>query len=123
MKIHAKIWLETDNGKLLLGEGRLDIFRAVERTGSLSAAARELGMSYRAVWGKVRSTEKRLGVRLIETEAGGHDRGGTRLTDEGRRFVEQFEAFDREARSAIDQLAGRLLSAVETMGRSGKPGK
>jgi molybdate transport system regulatory protein len=112
MKIHTKLWLETDTGKLLVGEGRLDIFRAVERTGSLSAAARELGMSYRAVWGKVRTTEERLGVKLIETVAGGHKRGGTQLTEAGITFINQFEKFDRQARQAIDELAKDLLKEL-----------
>ena len=112
MKIHAKLWLETDAGKLLVGEGRLDIFRAIERTGSLSAAARELSMSYRAVWGKVRTTEERLGVKLIETVAGGHKRGGTHLTEEGINFINQFEKFDRKARRAIDKLARELLDEM-----------
>jgi molybdate transport system regulatory protein len=112
MKIHAKLWLETDTGKLLVGEGRLNIFRAVERTGSLSAAARELNMSYRAVWGKVRTTEERLGVKLIETVAGGHKRGGTHLTKEGINFINQFEEFDQQARRAIDELANELLKGI-----------
>jgi molybdate transport system regulatory protein len=110
MKIHAKLWLETDTGKLLVGEGRLDIFRAIQRTGSLSAAARELSMSYRAVWGKVRTTEERLGVKLVETVAGGHKRGGTLLTEDGITFINQFEKFDRQARRAIDELAKDLLA-------------
>jgi len=109
MKIHTKIWLETNAGKLLVGEGRLDIFKAIKRTGSLSAAARELGMSYRAVWGKVRATEERLGFKLVQGMAGGHKRGGTQLTEEGDQFVTRFEAFDKRARSAVNELAEELL--------------
>ncbi len=109
MKIHTKIWLETDAGKLLVGEGRLGIFQAVKRLGSLSAAARELGMSYRAVWGKVRATEERLGYKLVEGMAGGHKRGGALLTPEGERFVARFEEFDKRARDAVDDLAEELL--------------
>ena len=112
MKIHVKLWLESDSGKLLLGEGRLDIFRAIQRSGSLSAAARELGMSYRTVWGKVRATEKRLGIQLVETAAGGHLHGGAHLTPAGARFIEQFEAFDRKAREAIDGLSRDLLDVI-----------
>lgn len=109
MKVHAKIWLETDAGELLLGEGRLEIFRAVERTGSLSAAARELGMSYRAVWGKVRATEKRLGVKLVQGASGGRKHGGTLLTDDGRTFIARFAEFDERARAAVDEIATDLF--------------
>jgi molybdate transport system regulatory protein len=114
MKIHAKLWLETDNGQLLLGEGRLKIFKAIDRTGSLSAAARDLGMSYRAVWGKVRATEERLGIKLIDTAAGGHKRGGSQLTAKGRRFIEIFEQFDLQARSAVDTVAKDLFDALKS---------
>ena len=113
MKIHAKIWLETDLGKLLLGEGRVEIFRTIERTGSLSAAARELGMSYRAVWGKVRATEKRLGIKLVDGVAGGPKHGGTRLTDQAKDFLERFEKFDKRARKAVDDLAEELLADLD----------
>ncbi len=109
MKVHTKIWLESEAGKLLLGEGRLEIFRAVERTGSLSAAARELGMSYRAVWGKVRSTEERLGVKLVDGVAGGPKHGGTKLTSQAFAFIERFEEFDRRARAAVDSIAEEVF--------------
>ncbi len=109
MKVHAKIWLEADTGKLLLGEGRLEIFQAVERTGSLSAAARELGMSYRAVWGKVKTTEERLGLKLVNGVAGGPKHGGTKLTDQAREFIARFEKFDRRARAAVNKIAEELF--------------
>lgn len=109
MRVHTKIWIETDEGKLLLGEGRLEILKTIETTGSLSAAARELGMSYRAVWGKIRTTERRLGVKLVAGEAGGRRHGGARLTENGRIFVAGFDNFDKKARAAVDKLGRRFL--------------
>ena len=110
MRIRSKIWLENDEGRLLLGEGRLEIFRAVQRTGSLSGAARELGMSYRAVWGKVRATEERMGVDLVKGVAGGPRHGGATLTPEAIRFVERFERFASRATRAVEELADELLA-------------
>ncbi|MCP4679239.1 MAG: LysR family transcriptional regulator [Deltaproteobacteria bacterium] len=109
MKVHTKIWLESDAGKLLLGEGRLEIFQAIDRTGSLSAASRELGMSYRAVWGKVRATEERLGIKLVDGVAGGPKHGGTQLTDEAHTFIARFEEFNNRARAAVDHIAIELF--------------
>lgn len=109
MKIRAKIWLETDAGKLLLGEGRLGIFSAIERSGSLSAAAREMGMSYRAVWGKVRATEERLGIKLVKATAGGPKHGGTTLTEEAGDIIKCFEEFETQAQEAIAELSEKLL--------------
>jgi molybdate transport system regulatory protein len=112
MKVHTKIWVETEQGKLLLGEGRLKIFKAIEKTGSLSAAARELGMSYRAVWGKVRTTEQRLGVKLVDGVAGGPKHGGTTLTKKAKKFVEKFENFDNAAREEVLKLADQHLEGI-----------
>ena len=109
MKIHTKIWVEDDCGKILVGEGRLKIFHAIVKTGSLSAASRELKMSYRAVWGKVRATEERLGVQLVKGVAGGSLKGGATLTKEAVEFVKQFENFNVKATEMVEQLAGEML--------------
>ncbi len=109
MRITTKIWIENDDGKLLVGQGRLKIFHAIARTGSLSAAARELGMSYRAVWGKVRATEERLGVKLVKGVAGGHKHGGTTLTDQAMDFVRRFEEFNARAVEMVENLADEML--------------
>lgn len=109
MKVHTKVWLENENGKLLVGQGRLKIFHAIARTGSLSAAARELNMSYRAVWGKVRATEERLGLKLVDGVAGGHKHGGATLTSDAIEFVKRFEEFNERAVQLIEELAAEML--------------
>lgn len=109
MRVHTKIWIEDDDGRLLVGEGRLKIFHAIARTGSMSAAARELGMSYRAVWGKVRTTEERLGVCLVEGTAGGPKHGGATLTEEAWEFLRCFETLNEAATDAVEKLADDIL--------------
>ncbi|MCK9458873.1 MAG: LysR family transcriptional regulator [Proteobacteria bacterium] len=109
MRVRTKIWLETDDGLPVLGDGRLGILEAIARTGSLSAAARELGMSYRALWGKVRSAEERLGVPLVRGFAGGEHHGGAALTDEARSLVAAFTALRDKAEAAVGKLAAKEL--------------
>ncbi|MCG8531450.1 MAG: LysR family transcriptional regulator [Desulfovibrionales bacterium] len=67
MRIH--LWLETQAG-VLIGQGRLQLLEYIQHTGSLSAAAKALGMSYRAAWGKIKSSEKILGIELLEQRSG-----------------------------------------------------
>ena len=67
MRIH--LWLETQAG-VLIGQGRLQLLEYIQHTGSLSAAAKALGMSYRAAWGKIKSSEQILGIELLEQKAG-----------------------------------------------------
>jgi molybdate transport system regulatory protein len=109
MKIRTKIWIESDDGRPLLGDGRLEILEAVARAGSLSGAARELGMSYRSLWGKVRTIEARLGVPLVRGNAGGPQHGGATLTDEAIELVRAFAAFRARVDAAIGGLADEAL--------------
>jgi molybdate transport system regulatory protein len=112
MRIRTKIWLETDDGRPVLGDGRMEILEAIARTGSLSAAARELGMSYRSLWGKMRAAEERLGVPLVRGVAGGVHHGGASLTDEALELVKAFTAFRAKAEKAIEKLADAALRGV-----------
>jgi molybdate transport system regulatory protein len=112
VRVRTKIWLETDDGRPLLGDGRFEILEAIARTGSLSAAARELGMSYRALWGKVRATERRLGIALVHGAAGGESHGGSTLTAEAVALVAAFAAFRAEAEKAVAKLADKALRGL-----------
>jgi len=55
VKIKCKVWLEKD-GEIILGRGREDLLKAIIVCGSLYKAAKKLDMSYRAAWGKIRSS-------------------------------------------------------------------
>lgn len=57
----------------------------VQQHGSLKKAADEMGMSYRAAWGKIKKSEEILGIRLIEQS--GSKREGYQLTDSGKEFM------------------------------------
>lgn len=91
MKPHVKVWLELD-GKIALGDGRVQLLALIDETGSLRDAAAQLKIPYRRAWGKIHEIETNLGVALVETEIGGPGGGGgSKLTDEGRRFVESYQ--------------------------------
>lgn len=101
VEVRSKVWLE-ENGSPLIGAGRAELLRAVERTGSINAAAKELGMDYRRAWGLIDSMEKRLTFKLVIRQRGGSGRG-TSLTDEGRRLLDLYEMFERKSQSSIDR--------------------
>lgn len=99
--VRLRLWLETDDG-MFFGTGRGMLLEAVDRHGSLKKAAEQLGMSYRAAWGKMRQTEKVLGVQLIESA--GSRKGGQHLTPAGRLLMGKFrEWFDAVEASAVDK--------------------
>ena len=72
---------------MAFAEGRRMLLEAVDRLGSLNAAAKDLGMSYRAAWGKIKATEKALNLKLLDVTTGGKGGGGAKLTHEARELV------------------------------------
>lgn len=100
IEVRSKVWLE-ERGSPLMGAGRAELLRAVERTGSINAAAKHLGMDYRRAWGLIDSMEKRLHFRLVIRQRGGSERG-TSLTNEGSRLLKLYEALAHQAQDSVD---------------------
>lgn len=105
LRLH--LWLENDKG-VALGLGRAKLLAKIAEHGSLKAAAEDLGISYRAAWGKIKRTQEVLGVKLVDKPRG--NREGLILTDLGRNLAEQWPTFFASVeRFALDE-ARRLLS-------------
>ena len=104
-KVRTKVWLHNKEGKVIFGMGRTKMLEAIERCGSISAAAKELKMSYRAVWARIRATEERLGDRaLLIRSKGGASGGGATLTPFAKDLVKQYRALRRGVLSQSDKL-------------------
>ena len=88
-EIKSRIWIEKD-GETLLGQGRVQLLEAIEENGSLSAAAKSLGMSYKKAWRLLDEMNKTSETPLVETSIGGKDGGGAELTVAGRAMVKAF---------------------------------
>lgn len=112
MQPRAKIWIEQD-GRLVLSDYRVRLLTEIDRTGSLAEAAARLGLSYRRAWGKVREIENNLGVKLVESAAGGAGGGGSQLTDHGRRLLRMYERF----RTALEQDLNREFARAFEHGK------
>jgi molybdate transport system regulatory protein len=97
-----KLWVVFGDS-VKFGEGRAELLEAVERLGSFKQAVERMGMSYRAAWGYFRELERAAGVKLLERRPGRRPDGGTRLTPEGRRFVQRYRRF----RQGLDALVAR----------------
>jgi molybdate transport system regulatory protein len=108
-----KLWVEQD-GKLALSGYRVRLLRLIDETGSLSEAAARMKLSYRRAWGKVREIELNLGVKLVESEAGGAGGGGSRLTPEGRRLVDLFERFESTAERDLSEEFRRIFDRTSS---------
>lgn len=95
------------------GPGRADVLAAIEREGSISAAGRSLGMSYRYTWMLVESMNRCFVERLVEAAPGGKRGGGAVLTEAGRRALAAYRALEAQMSEGargepLDTLCGML---------------
>ncbi len=98
MEIKFKVWIEKD-GKVLFGRGRDDILKAIDEQRSLNAAAKRLEMSYRAAWGRLKASEERIGIKLVEI--GTHDKS-MQLTQQARAIIERFEKLEKDVEKLLN---------------------
>jgi molybdate transport system regulatory protein len=102
MQPKLNLWIEK-NGQVVLSLWRVKLLEAIEETGSISAAAAKMDISYRRAWHKIRESEERLGVKLVETQAGGAGGGGSRLTPVAADYIQRFHQFTSGLNSLVSQ--------------------
>jgi molybdate transport system regulatory protein len=102
--------------QIAIGPGKADLLDAVARTGSISAAAREMGMSYRRAWMLVDTMNRCFHEPLVEASKGGSGGGGARVTDLGLEVLARYRAMEvRAAASVATEMRefARLLAERE----------
>jgi molybdate transport system regulatory protein len=92
-----------------IGPGKIDLLEAIDREGSISAAGRALGMSYKRAWDLVDALNKLIGEPVVAASTGGHRGGGATLTDAGRGLVSDYRAIERAAHRAAGPRLAALL--------------
>jgi molybdate transport system regulatory protein len=93
---------------IALGPGKIALMESIERTGSISAAAREHEMSYRRAWLLIEQMNACFDDTLVSTATGGKGGGGARLTELGAEIVRLY----REAEAAAQTAAKKPISAI-----------
>jgi molybdate transport system regulatory protein len=102
LQIRSKLWIEVD-GEPVFGRGRRFLLQAIDRYGSINQAAKRINISYRKAWSYINAMEERLGIRLVERQAGGKDGGGAALTEEAKEFLRKYEALEEGIRELVDE--------------------
>lgn len=97
--------------KVLIGPGKIELLRAVAEQGSISAAARALGMGYKRAWSLLDELQRACPRPIIETAAGGSRGGGAQVTPAGIALIEQYD----ELEAACRQAAGPVLAKLDRL--------
>ncbi len=105
-KLKGALSLLSD-GRTLGGADRIALLSKIDETGSITAAARAMGMSYKGAWDAIDAMNNLADKPLVTRAAGGKGGGGTHLTERGKRLVEAF--------AALEDIQRRFLEQFETL--------
>ncbi|MES1203208.1 MAG: LysR family transcriptional regulator [Pseudomonadota bacterium] len=99
-------------GERALGPGKADLLDLIESTGSISAAARKLNMSYSRAWALVDAMNRAFKAPLVEAAPGGKAGGGARVTETGRIVVRRYRVLqarlDKHVAPFLEEFAALL---------------
>lgn len=111
MEIRSKLWIEM-RGEPVFGRGRRLLLEAIDTYGSINRGAKEVNISYRKAWSYIKSMEERLGIKLVERQAGGRHGGGAALTKDARAFIKKFEVMEGGFEDLVDKRFVELFKGT-----------
>ena len=103
-----------------MGPGKARLITLIDSTGSISAAAREMGMSYRRAWQLVEAINASFNQPVVTTAVGGKRGGGTAVTDFGKRMVEAYYQMESKASAVIAADLGKYATHLRKPGSKSK---
>jgi molybdate transport system regulatory protein len=123
VRIKLAVYLSEKEHKL--GPGKVRLLEAIGNSGSISAAARSMGMAYRHAWELVDDLNRCFATPVVAMSIGGRDGGGAKLTPWGQELIERFHRMEEAARWAIgrdlDPIVDSIVSRTPRTGRQGAP--
>ena len=107
LKLRSSQWIVDEHNNIVIGNGRAEILKNIEQTGSINQTAKVMKMSYKAVWSKIKATEKHLDTIIVHTDR----KEGSRLSREGKDLLEKYRLLKKECLSADDKLFSSIFES------------
>jgi molybdate transport system regulatory protein len=104
---------------IAIGPGKADLLQAIAETGSMAAAGRALGMSYRRTWALVDTMNRCFREPLVDTATGGRGGGGAALTPLGHDVLRRFRKMEARVMRGIEADAQGLQALLRSRPRDG----
>ena len=101
LKIKSKIWLESEEG-IIISEGRIQLLKQIEATGSLNKAAKAMNISYQKACKLLAASNNASKMPLVETQIRGNKAGGTVITPYGKSLIAFFDAINAACWTFLD---------------------
>ncbi len=96
----------------MMGPGKAELLERIQLTGSIAAAGREMGMSYKRAWQLVETLNAMFRSPLVESSRGGAKGGGAQITETGLAVLEEYRAIELKARAAGDPHIEKLKTLL-----------
>ncbi len=109
ISVRNRLWLMKD-GRSYLGEGRIELMKAIIEHGSISAAARSMNMSYKKAWESVDAMNSLSDEPLVTRTTGGSGGGGTIVTKAGQEAISLYEGINQRCNGFLDEELKSLNS-------------
>ena len=106
-KLGGNLWLNIDSSSFM-GHGRIELLELIDTFGSISKAAKQMKMSYKAAWDAVDAMNNVAKEPIVSKETGGRGGGGTRLTDYGKEIIQVYKEAHKEHERFLAQLSSRV---------------
>ena len=103
VKLKGNFWLEKDS-KSFLGKGRIELLKNIRKYGSISKAAKSMGMSYKAAWDAVDIINNLAKEKVVEKISGGKGGGGTKVTEYGEKIIKVYEETEKRYKKSLKEL-------------------
>ncbi len=105
LKLKSSYWIVNEVDQIIIGKGRMEILENIEKTGSINQAAKVMKMSYKAVWSKIKFTEKHLNTKIVDADK----KTGTRLTREGKNLLENYRRLNNKCMDSDNRIFQQIF--------------
>lgn len=105
MNVYLSFWIK-ENDSNFLGKGKITLLKHINQTGSLSKAAKIMKMSYKAAWDDIQSINRIAPQVVVETNTGGKNGGGSKISAYGLELIEAFETLEEMIALVEQQMQG-----------------
>ena len=106
LKLRSSQWIVDEDNNIIIGEGRAKILEHIDQTGSMNQTAKLMKMSYKAVWSKIKTTEKHMNTCIVHTDR----KEGSRLSQEGKELLKKYTRLKAQCMSADDKIFSGIFN-------------
>ncbi len=112
LELRSKQWIVDEHDSIIIGQGRKEILENIEKTGSINQTSKVMKMSYRAVWSKIKATEKHLNTKIVDSDR----KRGSHLTSDGKRLLKKYQLLKKECLNEDNRVFSSIFSRRELIG-------